>query len=31
MADYMIEEFTALREGRPLRYEITSEMLETLA
>jgi len=31
MADYMVEEFTALREGRPLRYEITSEMLETLA
>ena len=22
---------TALREGRPLRYEITSEMLETMA
>ena len=31
MADYMIEEFTALREGRSLRYEITSEMLETMA
>lgn len=31
MADYMIEELTALREGRPLRYEITSEMLETMA
>jgi len=31
MADRMIEEWEALREGRPLRYEITSEMLETMA
>jgi phosphoglycerate dehydrogenase-like enzyme len=31
MADCMIEEWQALRAGRPLRYEITSEMLETMA
>jgi phosphoglycerate dehydrogenase-like enzyme len=31
MADFMIEEFLAWGEGRPLRYEVTSEMLKTLA
>jgi phosphoglycerate dehydrogenase-like enzyme len=31
MADTMIEEFAAWREGRPLRYAVTAKMLETMA
>jgi len=31
MADYVIEEAKALREGKPLSYEVTLEMLETMA
>lgn len=31
LADYAIEEFEAWRDGRPLRYEVTREMLETMA
>lgn len=31
MADYMIEEFQAWQAGRPLRYAVTLEMLETMA
>jgi len=31
LADYMIEEAIALRDGRPLRYEVTLEMLATMA
>jgi phosphoglycerate dehydrogenase-like enzyme len=31
MADYCLEEFAAWREGRPLRYRVTREMLENLA
>lgn len=31
MADYVIDEFLAWRDGRPLRYAVTAEMLETMA
>jgi len=31
MADYMIEEFQAWEESRPLRYAVTREMLSTMA
>jgi phosphoglycerate dehydrogenase-like enzyme len=31
MADYCLEEFRAWRDGRPLRYRVTREMLETMA
>jgi phosphoglycerate dehydrogenase-like enzyme len=31
MADYCLEEFRAWRLGRPLRYQVTREMLEKLA
>ena len=31
MADYMINEALALREGRELQYEVTLEMLKTMA
>jgi phosphoglycerate dehydrogenase-like enzyme len=31
LADYMIEEFKAWRDGRPLRYAVTLKMLETMA
>lgn len=31
LADYCLEEFTAWRQGRPLKYRITAEMLEKLA
>ncbi len=31
LADFMIEEAIAMREGRPLRYEVSMEMLETMA
>jgi len=31
LADYMIDEAIALRDGRPLRYEVTLEMLATMA
>ncbi len=31
MADYVIEEAIAFREGRELRYEVTLDMLETMA
>lgn len=31
MADYMIEEFLALRAGQTLRYAVTPEMLATMA
>jgi phosphoglycerate dehydrogenase-like enzyme len=31
MADYMIDEAIALRDGKALSYEVTLEMLETLA
>ncbi len=31
MGSYMAEEYAALREGRPCRYEVTEKMLETMA
>jgi len=31
MADYVIDEFVAWRDGRPLRYAVTAEMLKTMA
>jgi phosphoglycerate dehydrogenase-like enzyme len=31
MADYCLEEFAAWKAGRPLRYRVTAEMLETMA
>lgn len=31
MADYVIEEYEAWRDGRPLRFGVTREMLETMA
>jgi phosphoglycerate dehydrogenase-like enzyme len=31
MADFMIEEFQAWRAGRPLRYEVTAELLAKMA
>jgi phosphoglycerate dehydrogenase-like enzyme len=31
MADYCLEEFTAWRQGRPLKYRVTREMLEKMA
>ncbi len=31
MADYCIEEFLAWKEGRPLKYAVNLEMLETMA
>jgi phosphoglycerate dehydrogenase-like enzyme len=31
MADLCLEEFLAWREGRPLRYRVTREMLDTMA
>jgi phosphoglycerate dehydrogenase-like enzyme len=31
LADFMIEEAIAMREGRPLRYEVSMEMLKTMA
>lgn len=31
MADYCIEEFLAWQEGKPLKYAVTLEMLETMA
>ena len=31
LADFMIEEAIALRDGKPLRYEVSLEMLETMA
>lgn len=31
MADYMIDEARAMREGRALKYEVTLKMLETMA
>lgn len=31
MADYVIEEFDVWRDGKPLRYAVTMEMLETMA
>ena len=31
MADYMIEEALAFRDGRELKYEVTLEMLDTMA
>ena len=31
MPDYMIDEAIALRDGKPLRYEVTLQMLETMA
>jgi phosphoglycerate dehydrogenase-like enzyme len=31
MADFMIEEATALRDGKPLKYEVTLGMLDTMA
>lgn len=31
MAEYMVDEYEALTEGRPVRYEVTLKMLETMA
>lgn len=31
MADYMVEEFRLLTDGKPVHYEVTKEMLETMA
>ncbi len=31
MADYAIDEFLAWRDGRPLQYAVTAEMLKTMA
>lgn len=31
MADYCLEEFAAWKAGRPLRYQVTAGMLETMA
>lgn len=31
MADYCLEEFEAWKAGRPLRYQVTAAMLETMA
>lgn len=31
MADYCLEEFEAWKAGRPLRYQVTAEMLATMA
>lgn len=31
MADYMVEEFLAWESGRPLRYQVTADMLERMA
>lgn len=31
MADYCIGEFVAVQDGRPLKYEVTPKMLETMA
>jgi len=31
MADYMIEEAIAFRDGKPVKYEVTEKMLETMA
>jgi phosphoglycerate dehydrogenase-like enzyme len=31
LADYVIEEFQAWRDGRPLRYSVTTEMLTSMA
>ena len=31
LADFMIDEAIALRDGKPLRYEVTSEMLKAMA
>jgi phosphoglycerate dehydrogenase-like enzyme len=31
MADYCLEEFAAWRQGRPLKYRVTREMLEKMA
>jgi phosphoglycerate dehydrogenase-like enzyme len=31
MAEYMVDEYTAWTEGRPVRYDVTLKMLETMA
>jgi phosphoglycerate dehydrogenase-like enzyme len=31
MADYIIEEFQVWQEGRPLRYAVSLQQLETMA
>ena len=31
MAEYMVDEYERLTEGRPVRYEVTLKMLETMA
>ena len=31
MAEYMVDEYEALTEGRSVRYEVTLKMLETMA
>ena len=31
MAEYMVDEYEALIAGRPVRYEVTLKMLETMA
>ena len=31
MAEYIVDEYTAWTEGRPVRYDVTLKMLETMA
>jgi hypothetical protein len=31
LADYCLEEFRAWRDGKPLKYRVTREMLEKMA